>query len=238
MRAIALTLLAVPGLVGAQAIDTNRPGFSFSPNVVERGQWQLETGISYTRSDSDTSTISLPTAEIRLGLASQVEVFLASLGWSETSTPGGDTSGLVDMVLGSKVRISGAGDRTQMALLLQLSVPIGNDSFTSDRWDPSFAFIWSHSGDFAIAGTVKISKFRSGYQLDNGLKVPFSLGEAGSAFVEWEASLPEGGGSTHWLNGGYQRVIEDRMQFDFNAGLGLNDRAGDYRLGIGFSISF
>jgi hypothetical protein len=238
MRAIALTLLAVPGLVGAKAIDTNRPGFSFSPNVVERGQWQLETGISYTRSDSDTSTISLPTAEIRLGLASQVEVFLASLGWSETSTSGGDTSGLVDMVLGSKVRISGAGDRTQMALLLQLSVPTGDDSFTSDRWDPSFAFIWSHSGDFAIAGTVKISEFRSGYQLDNGLKVPFSLGEAGNAFVEWEANLPEGGGSTHWLNGGYQRVIEDRMQFDFNAGLGLNDRAGDYRLGMGFSISF
>ena len=238
MRGLAFALLAMPGILAAQVIDTNRPGFSFSPNVVERGQWQLETGIAYTRSDSDTNTTSLPTAEIRLGLASRVEVFLSSLSWSETSTSGVDASGLVDMVLGSKVRISGAGDRNQMALLFQLSVPTGDDSFTSDRWDPSFAFIWSHSGDLAIAGTVKVSKFRSGYQLDSGLKVPFSLGEAGSAFVEWEANLPEGRGSTHWLNGGYQRVIENRMQLDFNAGLGLNDRAGDYRLGLGFSISF
>jgi hypothetical protein len=141
------------------------------------------------------------------------------------------------MALGSKVNISNAEARTQMALLFQLSVPTGDDSFTSDRWDPSLAFVWSHAGDFDIAGTVKISDFESGYQLDNGLKVPFPLGEAGSGFVEWEANLPEQGGSIHWLNGGYQWLIDDRMQLDLNAGLGLNDRAGDYRLGIGFSIS-
>ena len=55
-------------------------------------------------------------------------------------------------------------------------------------------------------------------------------------FVEWEANLPEGGGSTHWLNGGYQWLIDDDMQFDLNAGLGLNDRTADYRVGVGFSI--
>jgi hypothetical protein len=231
-------MTAVPALAAAQAIDTNRPGFSFSPNVVERGQWQLETGISYTRTDGDNRSTSLPTAEIRIGLASQVEVFLSSLSWSETKSPGGDNSGVVDMLVGSKINISGAEARTAMAFLFQLSVPTGDDGFSSDRWDPSIAFIWSHSGDVAIAGTVKVSEFGSGYQLDNGLKMPFSLGEAGSAFIEWEANLPEGGGSTHWLNGGYQRLMEERMQLDFNAGLGLNDRAGDYRLGVGFSIRF
>ena len=228
--------LVVPGLVVGQTIDTNRPGFSFSPNVVGLGHWQLETGITYDRSNDNSRTNSLPVAEFRIGVAEQIEVFVSSLSWSEMKFSGGETSGLVDMALGTKVNISNAEARTQMALLFQLSVPIGDDSFSSDRWDPSVAFIWAHNGDLAIAGTVKISEFRGGYQVDNGLKVPFSWGDAHSGFVEWEANLPEGGGSSHWLNGGYQLLIDDRMQLDFNAGLGLNDRAGDYRLGIGFSI--
>ena len=236
LLAASLLAFAAPDRVAGQAIDTNRPGFSFSPNVVERGQWQLETGINYVWSDSDTNTTSLPAAEVRIGVADHLEIFLSSLGWSKTRSADGDASGLVDMALGSKVNISNAKAGTLMALLFQLSVPVGDDNFSSDRWDPSIAFIWSCSCDLAIAGTVKISEFRSGYQLDNGLKLPFSLGEAGSAFVEWEANLPEGGGSSHWLNGGYQWLIEHRMQLDFNAGLGLNGRAGDYRLGIGFSI--
>jgi len=230
-------LCVLPCLATGQTIDTNRPGFSFSPNVVAPGQWQLETGITYTRPNNDTHTTSLPTAEIRLGVSDQVEVFISSLSWSETESGASTSSGLVDMALGTKLGISNADDRTQMALLFQLSVPTGDDSFSSDRWDPSLAFVWAHNGDFAIAGTVKVSDFGSGYQLDNGLKLPFSWGDAHSGFVEWEANLPEKGGSTHWLNGGYQWLMNRRMQFDLNAGLGLNDRAGDYRLGVGFSVA-
>ena len=123
-----------------------------------------------------------------------------------------------------------------MALLFQMSVPTGDSDFSSDRWDPSLAFIWAYGGDFSIAGTVKVSDFKGGYQLDNGLKVPFSWGDTHSGFIEWEVNMPQGGGNTHWLNGGYLWLVEDHIQLDFNAGLGLNDRAADYRLGVGFSI--
>ncbi len=231
----ALTLF-LAGPATAQSIDTNRPGFSFSPNVVAPGRWQLETGVAYTRVDSDVDALSLPTAELRFGIADSVEVFASSLTWTSVDFPGGDTSGLADMAIGAKVNISGAGDATNMALLLQLSVPIGDSSFSSDRWDPALAFVWAHDGAISLAGTVKVSDFEGGLQVDNGLKMPFSLSESASAFVEWEANLPEGGGSTHWLNGGYQWLLDDSMQLDINAGLGLNDRAGDYRLGAGFSI--
>jgi hypothetical protein len=229
-------VFVLPDEVVGQTIDTNRPGFSSSPNVVEPGQWQLETGIAYTRSSDDGRSLFLPLAEIRTGVVGQVEVYLASLSWAETDSAGSTISGLLDVALGTKINISDADANTQMALLFQLSVPTGDSNFSSDRWDPSIGFVWAHSGDLAIAGTVKVSQFDSGYQLDNGLKVPFSWSDAHSGFVEWEVNLPEGGGNTHWLNGGYQWLIEDHMQLDFNAGLGLNDRAADYRVGVGFSI--
>ena len=235
---VVITAFVLPERLIAQSIDTNRPGFSYSPNVVQTGQWQLETGISYTRTDSDNYTTSLPLAELRTGVSRRAEVFLASMSWSASESGGGKTKGLGDMALGTKINISEAEARTQMALLFQLSVPTGGSEFSSDRWDPSAAFIWTHSGALALAGTVKLSKFSSGFQLDNGLKLPFSWGDGHSGFVEWEANLPEGGGSIHWLNGGYQWLIDDDMQFDLNAGLGLNDRTADYRVGVGFSIRF
>ena len=233
---VVICVLILPGRVFGQAIDTNRPGFSFSPNVVGTGQWQLETGISYTRDNDDAHTTSLPLAELRTGVSDRVEVFLSSLSWSKATSATDNTSGLVDMALGTKIKISDKEASTQTALLFQLSVPTGDSNFSSDRWDPSAAFIWSHSGALAVAGTVKVSEFSSGFQLDNGLKLPFTWGDAHTAFVEWEANLPEDGGNMHWLNGGYQLLLKEHMQFDFNAGLGLNDRTADYRLGVGFSI--
>lgn len=90
----------------------------------------------------------------------------------------------------------------------------------------------------AFAGTVKISKFKSGYQLDNGLKWVLPLGDSVTTFVEWEANLPEEGNDTHWMNLGCQLLTRGDTQLDVNAGVGLNDAADDYRLGIGFSHRF
>lgn len=233
MLRIALILACfVPGATLAQAIDTNRPGFSFSPNVVAPGAWQMETGVGYTRINSNNDSTSLPQAEFRYGIADEVELFISSLGWVDANSG----SGFLDPAIGAKVSVSDAGATVNMAFVFQLSVPIGGNEVSSDSWDPSLAFVWAMSGGLGLAGTVKISESDSDYQVDNGLKLPFSINDSQSAFVEWEANLPENGGSSHWLNGGYQWLLDDRMQVDFNAGLGLNDRAGDYRFGIGFSM--
>ena len=233
MIRIALILACfVPGAVLAQAIDTNRPGFSFSPNVVAPGAWQMETGIAYTRFNSNNDSTSLPQAEFRYGIADEVELFISSLGWVDANSG----SGFLDPAIGGKVSVSDAGATVNMAFVFQLSVPVGGNEVSSDSWDPSLAFVWAMTGGLGLAGTVKISEFDGDYQVDNGLKLPFSISDSQSAFVEWEANLPENGGSSHWLNGGYQWLLDDRMQVDFNAGIGLNDRAGDYRLGVGFSM--
>lgn len=54
--------------------------------------------------------------------------------------------------------------------------------------------------------------------------------------VLFQVSVPAGG--NHWLNGGYQFLLTEELQSDLNAGLGLDNRAGDYRLGLGYSMRF
>jgi hypothetical protein len=233
-----LVLCGLPMQAAAQAIDTNRPGFSFSPNVVAQGQWQLETGIAYDRPGGGAKSLSLPLAEFRIGVAEDIEVFVSSISWTDAEAGGSSASGVVDTLVGTKIALGNNLGRTAMAVLFQVSVPIGSSDFSSDDWDPSAAFIWTHDGRLRLAGTVKVSHADGRYQLDNGLKLPFAITEGHSAFVEWEANLPEGRDNAHWLNGGYQWLLEETLQLDLNAGVGLNDEAGDYRLGAGFSMRF
>ncbi len=221
----------------AQVIDANRPGFSFTTGVVPRGQWQLETGIAYARPGSDSRSTSLPLAEVRYGVADDMEVFASSINWSRSEFANSDSSGLTDANIGIKVA-AGSGDRLRSAVLFQLSVPIGDSDFSSDDWDPSVAYVWAYESRIPLAGTVMVSKYGDRYQLDNGLQLPFSINDRQSAFVEWEMNLPEGGRDAHWLNGGLLWLLDDRRQIDFEAGAGLNDAAGDYRLSAGFSILF
>ena len=85
---------------------------------------------------------------------------------------------------------------------------------------------------------VKISNFKAGYQLDNGLKWAIPIGDSVTTFVEWEVNMPENGDNTHWMNLGCQLLRGSDTQLDINAGVGLTSMTDDYRLGVGFSHRF
>lgn len=228
-RAASLGVLGVLSVMpaAAQVIDTNRPGFTFAPSVVPVGQLQLETGAGY---DDDGGGFGAPQAELRYGVAPDLEVFIASINWVDGSF--GDTS------FGTKLALTGSSGALQSALLLQVSAPTGDDAVSSDRWDPGAGFIWAYSGAVALAGTLKVTRFDRGVQLDNGLKLILPRGRGRSAFAEWELNRPEHGRTAHWLNMGHQWLMSDQLQLDINAGVGLNNAAGNYRFGLGLSRLF
>jgi hypothetical protein len=223
----ALAALSLTTPLAAQTIDTNRPGFSFAPTVVPKNRLQLEAGMGY---DRDSDSIAVPQAELRYGAADGIELFVTSLNWNDGER--------ADMGIGSKIAISGLPDSMQMAALVQVSAPTGDSAISSDRWDPSAALIWAHTGMLSLAGTAKVTQFDNGVQVDNGLKLILPSPARQTAFLEWELNWPEGGDAAHWLNGGYQWLLSDSFQLDASIGVGLNDEAGDYRFGIGLARLF
>jgi len=233
-----MALIIFPSISLAQMIDTNRPGFTFSAAVVDPGQWQLETGFDYVRGNGSARSWSLPVAEVRLGIVDRLEFFLNGISWGWQDSGSTQNNGFKDMGVGLKYNLTGSDSAVSTALLAQLSVPVGDSEFTSDRWDPAIAFIWASNSAVPLAGTFKVSKFESGYQLDNGLKWAFPMGDSVTTFIEWEANMPEAGGDTHWMNLGFQLLRSSDTQLDLSAGVGLNRAADDYRLGIGFSHRF
>ena len=225
------TVLAQDG----ERINTDRPSFSASPFVVSPGVWQLETGFHYTSIDSYTSVQSLPQALLRYGWNDEVEFRITFPNLARIDRPGDDDSGLSDAAIGVKIQLTDDSASTPVAFLAGLSLPTGDDGFTTDSWDPMIGVAWAHSRYF---GTATITGYDGDYVFENGVGANFALKNGSSLFAEWQATLPDDGGSLQRLNGGWLWTPQNNLQWDINASLGLNDRAPDFAFGGGFSYRF
>ena len=110
LRLLILFLLVAPQNSPAQdRIDTNRPSFSSSPYVLTRGNWQIETGISYASSStgSDTKSLTLPSALLRFGLTDDVELNFEWDGVTRSRSDGNTSTGITDASVGIKIQLSG-----------------------------------------------------------------------------------------------------------------------------------
>jgi len=239
--AVVLAGCTICGIGYAQDIDnivTDRPSFSASPVTVDKGIWQTEFGYLFTHIDSDLSSHSLPNALVRFGLADDAELQISWSGYNRLESGSVSTDGFSDVSIGGKWQLSEDDARTRFAFLASISIPAGDEAFSSDSYDPQISFIWSHSGGLEWFGMATLSRSGGNYSFSNGLGLSFSLGENSAFFVEHVVTLPEKGSSSHELNGGLAFLRGADMQFDIHAAVGLNSSASDFALGAGFSKRF
>ncbi len=137
--ALALLSAAVP--CGAQTLVADRPQAATTPNVVELGYYQVETGLRIGK-QTDTSPsverMALFGSHVRIGVLDGIEF---RLGWD----------GLVQEQYSSRYASLGSGDADlgvklelrrpelgppALALLGTLVVPLGASAYTRDAWDP------------------------------------------------------------------------------------------------------
>lgn len=240
--ALSVTVAAgqeVPELV------TDRPDQTESSLVVPEGSVQLETG--WTWSDDGAATVSEgPGTLARIGIHDRFELRLGWGGWVDEGGPGGRGAG--DAELGGKIHLAAeAGRRPETALLFGVSVPVGDDRFTSDRYDPAFRFSFSHSlrGDLGLGYNVGVewaSERAGGATLTRSsaiytVALGFPLSGPWSGFVEVFGSEPlEGGGAAaHAVDGGVTRLLGPDLQLDLALGTRIQGDAPDGFVGIGIT---
>ena len=129
-----------------QPMTTERPSFSTTPYVLSPGGWQIESGYRYTN-DSDGADFelhTLPEALLRYGMNDGIELQFGWPGLSWRDNGNNSDNGMNDATIRVKIQVADESAATPMAFFAGLTLPVGDDEFSSDSYDPSIGAAWAH----------------------------------------------------------------------------------------------
>ena len=241
---------------------TDRPGFADSTYVLPRGHVQLELGYTYT-SDSEKRTQfwdhTIGQTNLRVGLADNLEFRTIWNGFSMTESEFDSESprtgrryrtddhndGAADMLVGLRTQlVKNEGLIPDLTLLANMSIPVGTDNKTAGDVVPDarLAYGWALTEKLRLygVGIVAAGVHESGHfpQAAGSAGLSYAITDRIGTFVEYYGIFPgrEDEDCSHNADGGVAFLLNDNCQLDFSAGLGLNEQAADYFLGMGISF--
>lgn len=246
-------LLCSPRPVFAQSAEmpdivTDRPDFTESSEVIRKGGFQFESGLSFESDgrDSDRArSFTAPSALMRIGLGHRTELRLGGDGVLTELVSGVRSSGYSDFEVGAKVHLLYA-DRAgfDLAILPIVSLPVGADGFTSGTVDPTLKITWARElpAGFGATGNVNLAMLSDEAGRFDQKAISVSIGHdlvagwGSYAEVYGFSRLDRAGSRAITLNGGFSHPAGDRIQFDIEAGRGVTADAPDWFFGAGFAI--
>jgi hypothetical protein len=241
-----------------EPLVTDRPDFTEASSTVGRGVVQLEMGYLYSEDDDGVTQMkgqAYPQSLLRVGLfADWFEFRIGATALEETVRTAGVrdvATGSSDLYLGIKLALTEqCGLLPEMALLPQMFVPTGSDAFTSDEVLPglNWLYAWDISDRLSLAGSTQanrvVDSLGNAYtELAQSVAVGVSLTERIGTYGEWFVFVPHSATSAesqteHYFDGGLTFLVNDNLQFDILAGLGLNSAAADFFAGGGVVMRF
>ena len=229
-------------------ISTDRILQTNSPDILQPGYHQLETGFYSYETDKENNIKSKHTLLnnnlYRIGFREKMELRLALYGYNIQHAGSDDDSGLSDAELSTKVLLfDSSATRPKTTLNAGFTLPIGDDAFTSDQVDPFFSFIPSFSNLLPDSlyndNSLGVTWSNGDADFKYGTLWGYNLSESVILYGEFFGAIPiDNGSNSHGFNSGLTWAVENNVQLDIFAGKSLNDSATDFFLNMGISMRF
>ena len=237
-----------------EPLVTDRPDFTEATVTVGRGVAQLEFGYTYTYNNSAGESVraqSYGEPLLRYGVLADWLEFRIALFPVDVRTAVGSTSnttgGTEDLYTGFKIALTPQeGIFPEMALIPQMNVPTGSAAFTSNNVEPGLNWLygWEVSDFISTAGSTqgnrRIDDMGGSYwEMAQSWTIAYKSCDNLGAYTEWFGLFPSGAETArveHFFNGGFTYLINNDVQFDIRAGVGLNNASDDYFVGTGLSV--
>ena len=214
--------------------------------------FQVELGYKLTRLDAPsgrTDTQEAPDLLARFGINETVEARLTATGWSFKNVETGKEDGFNDLSLGVKVALAEErGKRPQMALLADVSFPVGAVDFTDEYVIPKVLLLATHTLSDRLGLTWNLGPsvvtrkendvtktdvtLNYAVALSGGIGGPFTLfGEVYGNF-DFGQGFPD----SHTFQAGTTILLSRVFQIDVRGGIGMVDNVPDWLFGAGLAF--
>lgn len=215
------------------SIITDRPDFTESPTTVPAGGLQIESGATFGKSD----VWNLPELLIRWSPFADAEIRLEPPEYLGI----GETQGVGDFRVGGKVHVGGFAG-WDFGAIGMVSVPTGDDVFTTDSVDPEFILTGGRDLfprlSLGVQGSIALPEGPDGSRTEVGsatIVLGAPIRPRAGTFFEVLTEFADGEFPIVTLHHGYTLLLSPDRQFDIHAGLaGQND----YFMGVGYSHRF
>ncbi len=244
LSALALAAVAaLPAAADDEPLITDRPDFTESAATVTRGRTQLEFGYTFTHG-REVDEHALGEVLLRVGMTEELELRLGLNSYVWQRGPGPDVSGLEDLSIGVKARLSDplpeGAPRPQVAVLMSTTLATGSSELSESGLQPkaTLALAWALDGRTSLGSNLSYARLSEDGDRFNEVSGSLSLGRGLSdqlgVYLEWFGFDRQGARSDdQFLNAGLTWALSDDGQLDFRAGAGLNSEAPDYFVGAG-----
>lgn len=228
---------------------TDRPDITESASTINPGWLQIETGFSLAMDKFNDGTTSLNSYTLagtllRFGITNAIEL-RAGGGYqiekTETGNIEDEVSGLSDIVVGGKLRLTpDIYKPTQIAILFHLVIPVGEDQFRSETVEPQIILALSNdiSENFSLSynagGTWNFNDEISNYVVSvaGGLGFTESIGGYAEVYGEFSnVSIP-----AYFFDGGITYLPAKNIQLDTSAGVEIVNSSSFWFINTGFTI--
>jgi hypothetical protein len=224
-------------------IETDRPDTTNSSVVVPLGSLQSENGADVAGQGGNHSFAGSE-SRLRFGIAPCLEVlvdlpsYLAVNGSHTTAL----VSGWSDVAPALKWQISPAPGNFDLSAVFGAALPTGKAALAGPGVQPYLQFPWSKElgGGLSLTGMLTFFTHPADPQNKLTTETTFALdkelNESLEVFAEYIGDFPDAGGSRQMANSGVLWRVTKTQQLDMHVGVGLNNNAPNFAVGLGYSF--
>ena len=224
-----------------ETIASDRPGIGSGSTVISPGILQVETGLSFSRSD-EIDAWSLGQLFVRYGIAERVEAELLLNSYvfvrGPDGVPGIDADGLEDLAFGAKVRVA-RGERATFSLQGLVTARTGSSAFTTGEWygvvNGLFDVALSDVAGLSVNAGVRPGTGDLPTVFNANVTPGVSLGGGFGLYGGWAGSFASGG-DVNWLEGGATLLATPDVQLDLNGAWSVDADAWFFGAGVAFRL--
>ncbi len=224
----------------SEPIEADRPDQTETPALVPKGMFQIESGFSYQKNDTQSSSSALPSVLLKYGISDRFELRLITEFVIDKNNSL-NTSGFNPVLMGCKIKICDeSGMLPKTSFLGHLSLPnLASSKYKTDFYAPEFRFTMQHT---------LFEKWSLGYNLGSEwdgfsaeptfvytLTTGYSITDKLGSYLELFGFAPQNDTAYHNLDAGCTYLISQNFMLDLSTGAGLTSNAPDYYFAFGFS---